>query len=117
MISKTIHIKNERNVNKIIKHWELCQIKDNNDALEVNVGDIIEHEEMYVRITYCGNARPNSHRAWCGRVYNAKSRWGLKDDTVIAWGPMGVANSFYDYENGNFLDFCLGKESYLWLGY
>ena len=102
---------------KVIRHWDIKQIKNNKDALEVQIGDIVEiYDGIYLRITYCGNTRNRVHRAWCGRLFGAEERWGLKDNEVIALGPNGIAANFNKYEEGDFFDFMLGKNSYLWLG-
>jgi hypothetical protein len=102
---------------KVIRHWDIKQIITNNDALKIQVGDILEiYENMYLRITYCGNTKRYTHRAWCGRLFGAKGKWGLDDNSVIALGPNGIAENFNKYEEGDFFDFMLGKNSYLWLG-
>ena len=101
---------------KIIRYWDIKQIQNNKDAMEVLVGDVIEYFEVQFTVTYSGNSKHDGHRAWCGRIFNAYQRWGLKDDTVIAWGPRGMASNFSYYDDGNFYDFCLPNSSYLWLG-
>jgi len=102
---------------KVIRHWDIKQIKNNTDALKVQMGDILEiYDGVYLRITYCGNTKPDNHRAFCAHIFGAEERWGLKDETPVAFGKNGISNSFHNYETGDYFDFCLGTRSYLWLG-
>lgn len=100
----------------IIKYWDLYQIRNNMDAMQVQVGDVILYEEISFKVTYLGKSKRDGHRAWTGKIYGAEERWSLSDNTIITWGPAGIANTFYQYDDGNFFEFCLGKNSYLWLG-
>ena len=116
MLSRVIIAKRENGRDVIIRHWDITQIRNNDDALQVRVGDVLEYKEVSFRVTYCGNARNDSHRAWCARMFGGKERYGLDDNSVVAIGRDGMADNFNSYENGKFYDFCLGKGSYLWTG-
>lgn len=116
MSHKMIITRDHTGKDKIIRYWDIGQIQNNRDAMVIDIGDVIEHGEMYFKVTYKGNSKRDGHRAWCGRIFNSPAHWGLKDDEVIAWGPRGVASNFSYYDDGNFYDFCLGTDGYLWVG-
>jgi hypothetical protein len=112
MMSHTVSILSD---GKIVRRWDISQLKTIKDALEINREDFIDFEEISFKITYIGNDKHDGHRAWVGRIFGAEKRWGLADDTIIAWGPKGIARNFPEYEDRKFLDFVYGNSSYLWI--
>jgi hypothetical protein len=116
MLSHTIVITKENGKEIVRRYWDLHQIHSDKDARQVEVGDIIEYKEVSFRVTYLGKSKHDNHRAWVGRIFGAQERWGLKDNDVIAWGPKGMASNFAYYDDGNFYDFCVSNNSYLWVG-
>ena len=112
---------------KTIRHWDIGYIRHNGDALMVKIGDILEYKEIWFEVTFCGDTKVQvdplygfvtdaGHRAWCGRMHGAKERWGIADNTVVAWGPNGIAKSFPQYEAGELFEIGGNVTSYLWLG-
>ena len=121
MRSQTAIITKVYGKDKVIRYWDISQIRNNKDALLVEKDDYLLFKEVTFQVTYCGNTKSEGmfqpgHRAWVGRMFGAKERWGFNDNAVVAWGPKGMADNFANYEKGKFFPFCLGTDSYLWLG-
>lgn len=89
---------------KFIRVWELAQIRSRKDAMMVRVGDTIIFDTMKFKVTWIGNDDryyPNEI-VWCGRI-TGDNPYGLEENSIIAWGPRGMAETFPQYQENKFI--------------
>jgi len=90
--------------NKIVRVWDISQIRSKKDAQRVLVDDTIIFKLMEFKVTWVGeDINYAKDVIWCGKV-KGENPYGIIGGQIICWGPNGMARSFPDYKDKKFLD-------------